>query len=224
MLEKHHILFIKPINGALGKGIYRLKKTSQGISSQYSTISGQMHRHFNKLSELYTWLNKRLTKQNFVLQEGISILSYRGRAIDFRALMQKNSNGVWSATSTVARIGPVNRFVSNVARGGGMSAVLPILRRCRVSQPSLKRSSLLATAKKICEEIDKSLAGDFGELGVDLAMNKAGRIYLLEVNSKPSKNDKSIGSLSQNKGRPSAHRLLDYAGYLIDEKKGKKEL
>jgi len=213
MLEKHSIIFIKPINGALGRGIYRIKRTPFGIQSQYTTLNGQIQKQFDKLSSLYGYLSKRIKPNKYIIQEGIPILHYKGRAIDFRALMQKNLQGEWAVTSAVARIGPENRFVSNIARGGELSKVLTILQKCNISNPKNKRQQLLGIAKQVCEGIEKSQKGEFGELGVDLAITSTGKIYLLEVNSKPSKTEDTLGNVSP-KGRPSVHRLLDYTLFL----------
>ena len=68
-------------------------------------------------------------------------------------------------------------------------------------------------AKLACEIIDVHHQGQFGELGVDLAITRSGKIYLLELNSKPSKADNTL-TLPSPKGRPSVHRLLDYTLFL----------
>lgn len=213
MIEQHPTLFIKPIHGSLGRGIYRLKRTSYGIQSQYTTLNGQIHKHFDKLSSLYSYLIKRIKPSKYIIQQGIPILHYQERAVDFRALMQKNTKGEWAVTSMVARIGPANRFVSNIARGGELGKVTAILTKCMVPDPKTTRLRLLAVAKKVCEELEAKKAGQFGELGVDLALTNSGKIYLLEINSKPSKTEDTLASVS-NKGRPSVHRLLDYTLFL----------
>jgi len=52
----------------------------------------------------------------------------------------------------------------------------------------------------------------FGELGIDLAIDTSGRVWLLEVNSKPSKNDNT--PLSGQGIRPSVRIMLHYARHL----------
>lgn len=213
MIEKCPVVFVKPVHGSLGRKIYRISKKINGFQSQYSTPNGQLQKHFGRLSQVYSYLNKRINPKKNIIQQGIPLLSLNGRAIDFRALMHKNKLGEWTVTSMVARIGPENRFVSNIARGGALSKVGPVLRRCNVAQPNTVKKKLLQVAKKACEVLEKNNKGNFGELGIDLALSQNGKIYILEINSKPSKTEDSMFS-SQSKGRPSVHRLLDYTLFL----------
>lgn len=213
MIEKHPVIFVKPVHGSLGQKIYRISRKINGFQSQYSTPNGQLQKHFGRISQIYSYLSKRINPKKNIIQQGIPLLSLNGGAIDFRALMHKNKLGQWTVTSMVARIGPENRFVSNIARGGVLSKVNPVLKRCKVSQPSTVKKNLLQVAKKACDILEKNNKGNFGELGIDLALSKNGQIYILEINSKPSKTEDSIFT-SHSKGRPSVHRLLDYTLFL----------
>lgn len=117
-------------------------------------------------------------------------------------------------TSIVARIAGGNHFVSNLARGGTLSSVKDAVSKCllpsevkNTAYVKLHRASL-----DIARGIDNLIPVHFGELGIDLAMDNSGKIWLLEVNSKPSKNDNT--PLNEQKIRPSVKRLLEYCCYL----------
>lgn len=216
MLQQYSTVFVKPIHGSLGYGIYRINKQANGFVMQYSTQNGQIHKQFDRLNQLYSFLSKRVSPKKHIIQEGIPLINFQDRTVDFRVLMQKNKAGRWSVTSMVARMGAEHRFVSNVARGGEIVNVLKALSACGISQPKQLRKQLLHAARRSCEGIESSYKDQFGELGVDLAISRFGRIYLLEINSKPSKTDDSIPPLSSSKARPSVHRLLDYTQYLAN--------
>ncbi|WP_202081371.1 YheC/YheD family protein [Caldalkalibacillus salinus] len=214
-VEQYPAVFVKPVNGSLGNGIYRINRTPFGFASHYTTKNGQIFKQFNKLSQLYNYLSRRVNPKRYIVQQGIPLIQIQGRTIDFRALMQKNGSGKWSTTSMVARVGPANRFVSNIARGGEICRVTKALRYCGFKDPKTLRSKLLHVAKKSCEAIEDQYNNQFGELGVDLGVSRSGHVYLLEINSKPSKTDDTVPS-STAKGRPSVHRLLDYTQYLMN--------
>ncbi|QZT34783.1 YheC/YheD family protein [Caldalkalibacillus thermarum TA2.A1] len=216
MLSKYPTVFLKPIHGSLGRGIYKLNRLGEGFTSVYSTLNGEIVKSFPRFKSLVVYLSKRINKNNYIIQEGIPILQLKGRPVDFRALMQKNRQGKWSVTSMVARIGAENRFVSNISRGGEVAKLVETLQKCQIPEIKQIRRSMITIAKRVCQVIDQSLDDHFGELGVDLALTHSGRIYILEVNSKPSKTDHTLLSNNQEtKGRPSVHRLLDYCLYLI---------
>ncbi|MDQ0338070.1 glutathione synthase/RimK-type ligase-like ATP-grasp enzyme [Caldalkalibacillus uzonensis] len=220
MLSKYPTVFLKPVHGSLGRGIYKIKRLRTGFTSEYSTLNGEIVKSFPRFKTLVIYLSKRINKHHYMIQEGIPILHVEGRPVDFRALMQKNGQGQWSVTSMVARIGSANRFVSNISRGGEVAKVLETLRKCQIPQVKETRRNLTALAKRVCQVIDQTQDGHFGELGVDLALTHTGRIYILEVNSKPSKTDNTLPDKGlKSKGRPSVHRLLDYTLFLIMSKK-----
>ncbi|GAA0376364.1 YheC/YheD family protein [Bacillus horti] len=219
MLSQYSTVYVKPIHGSLGNGIYKISKHRDGYITQYSTRNGQIHKQFAHQNQLYSYLSKRVSTKKHIIQEGIPLLQFQERTVDFRALMQKNKLGKWSVTSMVARVGPLNRFVSNIARGGEIVKVNSVLSACGFKEPKIMRQQLIHVAKKTCEGIENSYKDQFGELGVDLGLDKQGRIYLLEINSKPSKTEDTIPSIETkgSKGRPSVHRLLDYTQFLSNQ-------
>lgn len=225
MISKHAVLYLKPIHGSMGRGIYRI--TSQADNSycleQASNTFSQRISKFSSLKRLYRVLMPKLAKRNYQLQQGISIIQVGRNPVDFRALVQKNGQGVWSITSIVARTAGNEQFVSNVARGGSIDSVLSTLPRSNLLQ-HIHYDDLLQALKKaaldIAKVIDEKLEEHFAELGVDLAVDVQGKVWLIEVNSKPSKVDSS--TLQRNKIRPSVRMLLAYAKYLAGFQEGRR--
>ena len=56
------------------------------------------------------------------------------------------------------------------------------------------------------------------ELGIDLAIDVHGKIWLIEINSKPSKTDDTVINPNSH-FRPSVLRLIDYVLYLSQQGK-----
>lgn len=212
MLKKYPVLYLKPVHGSLGRGIYKLMRAPSGFQVIYNTLAGEMVRYFFSLKSLVVFLSKRI-KRPYILQEGINLLNVEGGPVDFRVLMQKNGNGQWQVTSLVARIGGQNQIVSNISRGGKMARVLPTLKCCGVAHPKELRSKLASLAKQAAQTIDQGKGGLFGELGVDLAVSTQEQIYILEVNAKPSKTTEALPTQGK-KVRPSVRHLVDYTIYL----------
>ena len=73
-------------------------------------------------------------------------------------------------------------------------------------------SRLQQAALLIAKGIETHIPAHFGELGIDLAIDASGRVWLLEVNSKPSKNDNT--PLNDNKIRPSVRMVIQYSRFL----------
>lgn len=215
MCSRYTTVFLKPARGSLGKGIIRITRMpDHSYQALYTTLNGTKRQHFSSLVKVYSSLSGKLKSNHYQIQQGLPLIVHSKRPVDFRALVQKNASGKWTITSIVARIASNQHFVSNLARGGSLSTVREAVQRSNL--PTTVKSDVSARLKRaaldIAQGIDAHIPAHFGELGIDLAVDNSGKVWLLEVNSKPSKNDNT--PLSDNKIRPSVRKIVDYARFL----------
>lgn len=214
MLKEHKVIYLKPINGALGMGIFRVEQKDNIYTVKYSRVQGVSTSTFYSSGKLYKYLKPRLSGKTYLVQQGLHLIALNNRPIDFRILIQKNELGVWAVTSMVARIANDQSFVSNLARGGTQSKVIEAI---KLANPELAKKITKKHFKEIslqiAKQMEKPLNGHFAELGIDLALDSDGKIWLLEVNSKPSKVDDPRES---NEPRPSVTRLCKYVLFLTN--------
>lgn len=212
MLKKYAILYLKPIHGSMGRGIYRIQRLTQVKNPyllQYMTLHGLQQRSYPTFQRLIDSLRVRM-KQPYLIQQGLLLIKQHGSTVDFRALVQKNGNESWSITSLVARFGSSNSIVSNVARGGhalNAQQALQTLHGWKGRAPTIQQ--LRQMALRVAEIFDQSIDGDFAELGIDLGVDIYGKIWILEVNSKPSKTDDTLLQ-ERTITRPSVRKMLQY--------------
>lgn len=206
-LEKYDSVFIKPINGSQGRNIFRVTKEGNDIIVQSSSASEQDKRKtFVDVEAFLTWFEKR--KQTiFIIQRAIPLATFEGRQLDFRVLCHKNYQDSWKVTSIVARVSSKSQFVSNLAQGGEMMRpVLPLTalfdyKTARSHVTFMKELSL-----EVANVISQAADGMVGELGIDIGVDVNGRLFIIEVNSKPSKNAEE----QKAKIRPSAKAIFEY--------------
>jgi glutathione synthase/RimK-type ligase-like ATP-grasp enzyme len=215
MSSRHTTLFLKPITGSLGKGIIRVEKhPGSTYNCQFTNASGARKKEYESLPEVFSALSGKLKSQKYQLQQGLELIRADGRPVDFRALVQKGAQGAWTITSIVARIASTQQFVSNLARGGSLGTVKATLDKSSLNPR--QRVSVYGRLRKasldIATSIEAQMPIHFGELGIDLAVDTQGNIWLLEVNSKPSKDDNT--PLSEKKIRPSVKQIIQYARFL----------
>jgi len=217
MLSQHPILYAKPTNGSMGRGIFRIRR--RGDAYQITSVNNGS-KQFNSISSLHQYLQKRTKGTAYLLQQGLPLIGLNQRPTDFRVLVQKNRQGEWAVTSMVARAGQ-NRIVSNIARGGSMLSPKQALRICGPWRGSIRPSvqTLGSVALKLSRLLEQAMAGDYAEFGIDLGVDVQGRVWLLEVNSKPSKQANTIplpdgAEAPPQRTRPSVKRLHDYATYV----------
>jgi glutathione synthase/RimK-type ligase-like ATP-grasp enzyme len=215
MAHRYESLFLKPITGSLGKGIIKIqKKNAHQYECHFAQTHGVRKQKFSSIKALHRALLPRLRKQNYQIQQGLKLLTVQSRPIDFRALVQKNEQGKWAITSIVGRIASPQHFVSNVARGGSMSKVKVALAKSSLrAQTSSILHKLRQATLRIAQGIEQHIPSHFGELGIDLAVDRHSRVWLIEVNSKPSKDDNTALD-SEVKIRPSVKNVVKYAKFL----------
>jgi len=211
MCKRYGCVFLKPVTGSLGKGIIRISRDGGRIICQFASLSGSVRKTYSSLLKAFPTIKSKVQGKRYLIQQGLTLITVMERPVDFRALVQKNPHNSWSITSIVGRIASNQSFVSNVARGGKLCAARIALMQSNL--PSHLVASVYMTLRKaaldIAQVLDSEIPYHFAELGIDLAVDAAGRVWLLEVNSKPSKMDGT--PLSTGKIRPSVKKMLLYS-------------
>lgn len=215
MSAKYPVVYLKPVTGSLGKGIIRIiRANNQSYMCHLTSMTGTTKQSFTSLGAVFSTISGKLKQRRYQIQQGLQLIEIDGRPVDFRALVQRGSTGEWAITSIVGRTAGNNHFVSNLARGGTLSKVREALEKSTLSSGMLKTVSaqLRKAALDIAGGIEEQIKGHFGELGLDLAVDTNGKVWLLEANSKPSKNDGT--PLTDGVIRPSVKSTIHYARFL----------
>jgi glutathione synthase/RimK-type ligase-like ATP-grasp enzyme len=225
MLHKHSLIYLKPINGTGGRGILRIERISndkvllQGRDHQRRIVASQRISTSELAKKLSSW---NLKEKRYLVQQGIPIKLPNGRVHDYRMLVQKDGEGVWRVTGCAGRIGAQNSVTSNL-HGGGHAATMDTLLR-RWIQNESKIDSVKREAEQFGVQVAQYLEQSYGrlcELALDLAIDKQGRVWLLEVNPKPSR-EVFIETGDTKTYQRAITRPLEYAMYLYETEKKKK--
>jgi hypothetical protein len=216
MCSRYSNVFLKPVRGSLGKGIIRITRLdTNNYQAMFATAGGTRRQQHTSLVKLFSSISAKMKTIKYQVQQGLQLIEIQKRPVDFRALVQKNASGKWTLTSIVARTAGSDHFVSNLARGGTLSTALEAVAKSNL-QSGMSRNEavqrLQQAALNIARGVDAQIPAHFGELGIDLALDTSGRVWLLEVNSKPSKNDNT--PLHENKIRPSVRMMIQYSRFL----------
>lgn len=190
-LQRHKSTFLKPVHGSLGVGIARFVKQSDGTFSydlKQSTTS-LVHGSAKNALEAVKAFEKRLKRRPYVWQEGITLMTYKERPFDIRILMQRDESGEWKRTKMFARVAKTGDFTSNLSSGGEALSIDEILSELymgtRLKQKC--RQQITNVSKLIVQTLEQESGKTYGELGIDLGLDKTGNTFVIEVNAKPRK-------------------------------------
>ncbi|WP_405156095.1 YheC/YheD family protein [Paenibacillus sp. FSL K6-0108] len=211
-------IFFKPVSGTHGKDTFRLYREDH---HPFWKVEGRnkdnefIHHTFERRQDVSAWLDLQKAGKKMILQPYLE-LNHHGRPFDIRALVQKNGQGRWSLTGCMVREGPAGSLTSNLHGGGKAYPVQPYLLDRYGREQS---NTLLESIRQAAVRIPLLLESRFGrlaELGLDFGADVQGRLWLLEVNSRPGR------SSFTEAGDPRMHSLaytrpLAYARYLLQQ-------
>lgn len=190
-LSLHRTVFLKPVNGTGGRGILRIEKIGRatyqirGRDAHRRIITEQTLDVRTMLRKAYAWTSGR----KYLMQQGIDISLNNGRVHDFRMLVQKDGTGVWKITGCAGRIGAQNSVTSNL-HGGGRAIEMDRLLNMRFNDEE-RIGQIQDNSKTLAMDIVDELEQEYGrlcELALDLAVDRDGKVWLIEINPKPGRN------------------------------------
>lgn len=221
LMRRFKSIFFKPDFGTHGKGILRVVRIAPGVYR----LDGRDRR--NKAVRLIArgkaalegmvgdWVSGR----RYLVQRGLNLTGLDGRAFDLRVLAQKNKDGAWEVTGSAVRVGSAGSVTSNLHGGGEAEKPEKYLERI-FGQP--RTGEILQQINSMVIEVCRAMSagGIFLELGLDIGVDTLGRIWLIEVNSKPGRRVFSKTG-DQAARRDSIWRPVEYAAHVLAEKKRK---
>ncbi|MFC6551118.1 YheC/YheD family protein [Cohnella cellulosilytica] len=223
LLKKYPTVYLKPINGTGGRGILRIERSRDGSlllqgRNHARTIVQPKHISRGRLaSALQSWDKHG---DRYIVQQGLNIKLPSGRVHDYRMLVQKNGSGVWEVTGCAGRIGPLRSITSNLHGGGEAASMNDLLRQWVGSESDIRQ--IRQTAETFGVDVARHLEATYGalcELALDLAIDRNGKIWLIEVNPKPSR-EVFHQAGEREVYRKAIVRPIEYALWAYREKRG----
>ncbi|WP_241242997.1 YheC/YheD family protein [Paenibacillus whitsoniae] len=181
MLTKYGMVYVKPDTGSLGIGVMRVERIDGGYRYQ----AGMKKHTFPTFDRMYEALRKSCGGRRHLIQKGIHVLRHEGRPFDFRVMMQKRPSGRWVCSGIAARVAHPQKAVTNGSQGGTIYAPEDLI--APRFGPKAAEALLASMAR-----IGRLTAAQFGrsypamnELGLDLAVDRRLKPWILEVNTRP---------------------------------------
>ncbi|WP_274364912.1 YheC/YheD family protein [Paenibacillus thermotolerans] len=221
--RRHRIVFVKPVNGTGGRGVICIKRIGK---DQYAVRGRDRRRQIisprvTTLSGVTALLKHHGLTEKCLIQQGIDLRLPNGRVHDYRMLVQKNGEGEWEVTGCAGRVGPDRSVTSNI-HGGGRAVTMNRLLH-ETFPDSNKAAAVKSEMESLSLQVVRKLESHFKdmcELALDIAVDRKGHLWLLEVNPKPGREVfRQVGE--RETYRNAIVRPLEYAKHLYDNAKEK---
>lgn len=216
-LNKYKSVFLKPSSGSLGRRIIKINTEVNGYSYVYRSRDKQtVHGIVSDCQSLLTQLKPIMGKRSYIAQKDANLALYENCTFDIRVLIQKDRFGNWRRTKIYVRAAAPDSFLSNLSDGARPQPINAVLQKVFnttfIDKDGLGEDIRTAVNKIPCA-LESATGMKWAELGIDLGLDTQGRVWLIEVNSKPFR------TLVSNSGLTRAVRLsllrpMEYAKFL----------
>lgn len=203
MIRDYNVVYFKPTTGSGGNSIIRIRKQNRGYQTQLRFTKTT---HATK-DALFHKLQKHANRRSYLLQKGIRLATTGGKPFDIRVMMQKTNDGQWINSGTFTKIGKPGVVATNYNQGGKIGLLTSTLAGAGYSQEDIRqmKDRLKQLGKAVGQCFDHHKKG-FRELGLDVALDRNRKPWILEVNTRPQ-----FYPLKQMKDKAMYRRIVSYA-------------
>ncbi|SIS89373.1 YheC/YheD family protein [Alicyclobacillus vulcanalis] len=204
LLQDQDDLYVKPVNGTQGQGIFRVRTHRGAI--EVSTASGDAPASFVSLAAFRQAFSGGHWVPS-VAQKTIPLARLGARPFDLRWLVCDGNRP--HIVARVARLGPPGAVTTNIHTGSEPRAAAQVFADAFGSKRADDLVERMDEIALLVARRARERFGPYAELGVDLAASEDGHVFFLEFNPTPGR--KMLRQLDPKLHRLSLEALLEYA-------------
>jgi len=188
-LREYPALFLKPASGSNGKGVLKLYHTGDTFIVQgRSSTNKPFSKTFDHYKVCHQWIKQFIGVRKYIVQPYLSLSTIRTEEpFDLRILVQKNEKGTWEETGRAVRLGQKKGITSNLDGGGTALKASEFLPLHYTTKQLTKINEQINTIVNYLPSLLEEKHGALIELGIDIGIDQEGKVWILEVNSKPGR-------------------------------------
>lgn len=180
MISLFRIIYVKPDTGYQGHRVFRVYR----INEHEGVLSSQNLSKKIALPDGLSELLPVISKDKYIIQQGIDLATFNNRPFDLRVVMQK-PYATWELTLTAAKVAlKEDAVVTNVASGAQDYPLNYILQEYdQKKDPMATLREIIDLAHQMASHLNKKFP--LRIVGFDLALDKKGKVWFIEANTWP---------------------------------------
>jgi hypothetical protein len=186
MLRAYGRVYLKGCRGRRGRQVMRVTRLAGGRYEYRCFVDKLIRRTVNSRAGLCRAVESFFQGRPFVIQQAIDLLEHEGRLVDLRAEMQRDGKGELAVVAVPVRVAlpdsPITTHASSY-RFDYFFAGLAGYSEAALAELQDRVHDLLFAIYRCIEK----RYGHFGEIGIDLGLDKSGRLWFIECNSQPAR-------------------------------------
>jgi glutathione synthase/RimK-type ligase-like ATP-grasp enzyme len=213
MLDRHQMVYLKPSGGSLGLGIFRITRhPTGGYYCRFREGDKNILHRFHSLHKLIQhYFGKQPHRfEHYLVQQGIRLIKYENRPVDFRVHMHKDKSGQWQVVAIGTKVAGYGSVTTHVRTGGQLLSTSTLMQKIFGDREQYVKEAIHEASIYIAQVLEKQIDGPLGELGLDIGIDRNHRVWLFEVNAKPGRHIFLHPDL-RDAGRKSARYITEYS-------------
>ncbi len=185
-IKRFTSVYVKPSGGSRGQGVLKVWKSGKAVFVQHTN---RTKREFSSIDAAVRFVDRQRAGRAYVVQRGIALARVQGSPFDIRVMMQKEvPGGKWLYSGMAAKVAGKGSVVTNVALSHGRVIPVPVALRQSFgwSDERIKRciDEMVSLGLRAAHHFDTYQP--YREIGLDVAVDTSGRVWLIEENTAPS--------------------------------------
>lgn len=185
LLQNHETVYFKPNRGAKGIGVFRVSKSTHADQITYYYQYQAKTRSFSTFQSLTRFIKSQTKHKSYLIQQGISLLTYQSSPFDLRVMVQHNPQHEWEITGMVGRVAHPKKVVTNGSQGGTPYPVKTLLTSLT---SNIQSQELINQINNLSLQVANHLQTvypEIKEIGLDIAIDKDYKLWIIEFNTLP---------------------------------------
>ncbi|WP_053217250.1 YheC/YheD family endospore coat-associated protein [Virgibacillus senegalensis] len=215
MFRDSSTLYLKSFRQNNGAGIMRVTKKEAGYEYKYYKNKKIETGSLDTFEELLTVIRLFYQGKGFIIQKSIDLLQYNNKPLDLRCDVQRNGKGELECVAHSVRVGAANSHITNTRSKPEIHRFEAFFQKNLGYTPEEFNKLKARLEKLLCDVFEKVeiTHGSFGEIGIDIGIDKNQHLWLIECNMKPGKN--SMWVYDKKTINRAYLNPLEYAKYLL---------
>ncbi|MBS4203238.1 YheC/YheD family protein [Lederbergia citrea] len=186
LLEKYETIFIKPISGMQGTGIYQLAKQKEEYHLKYRLNGRNTTAVLDSWQTVEHFLRDELNLEKYIAQKRLTLLKNNNRVIDFRIIVLKDANGSWFVPGMITRFGAEESIVSNISSGGSAEKAWSTLMKIYNddAKEAFKKYKEMEQLAILCCATLELKGLHLAYVGMDVGMDDNKNLWVIEINNR----------------------------------------
>jgi YheC/D like ATP-grasp len=179
-IKNYRDLIIKPNNGTFGNEIIRISYESKDL---WKLAFGNETHKFSINRKWPIALKMSILNRSNIIQQRMSLATYKGNPFDLRVSIQKNNPGNWQVSGIVAKVARKGDFVTNVATGGMCLPIQIIMKELPHLELNQVKKEIIWFSLAVADQLDTQIP-NLADIGLDIGMTNEGFPMIIECNGR----------------------------------------